>query len=145
MMRRHIGIVGVMLATAAALSGHGAKAQQLGTYAQPLNGFSPMRGQPGERLPLRVQVQYHIQAPSDRNAALDDQKSTIEAGHAALYDLARRECDALQKSFDGDCRVVALNVGNTGQGFGPGEALQLNATATIEIVPRPPVQPVKPQ
>lgn len=131
-------------ALAAALTLGPARAEQFGGYAPPSGGFNAPRSQVGDRAPLRVQVTYQVQLPSDRNATLEDQAGAIVTAHAALYDLAKRECDLLVKDFDGDCRVVNLSVSNAMQTFGPSAAMPFNASATIEMTPRPAAPAPKP-
>ena len=128
---------------ATVISGKG-EAQDFTPYGPGYNGSGFPRSPPGQTGSLRVQVNVQIQMPAPRDATLEAQKAAIQTAHAALYDLTAHECETVSKTFDGDCRVTGVNLGNNVQNFGPSPMTTFNATVTIEVAPHPSAPPAPP-
>ncbi len=134
----------IAVAVLAIVASGAGQAQDFTPYGSGFNGPGLFRNQPGQPGPLRIQVNVQMQTAANRDATLEAQKAAIQTAHAALYDLAARECETVSKTFDGDCRVTGLNLGNNSQGFGPSPTATFNATVTIEVTPHPPAPPAPP-
>ena len=81
----------------------------------------------------RVQVNYQLQVPTDRNGSVDDQKASIATVHDALYDLIAHECEHLQTAFKADCRIASMSIGNIGQTFNNTSTATASASATFDL------------
>ncbi len=94
---------------------------------------------------IRVQVNYQLQVPFDRSGTTEDQKTAITASHGVLYELVAHECQLLQVSFAGDCRITSLSVTNMAQPYNGAMTIPVNANAVFDIVQRVAAKPAAPK
>ena len=111
-----------------------ARAATFTDITQQLDAADQATRPPPKPAAVHVQVNYQLQAPGSRADALEEQKANIASSHAALYQMAARECEQLKVILDGDCRIVSITINNVSQGYNQvNPSLQVGASANFEL------------
>jgi hypothetical protein len=96
----------------------------------------------------RIAVSVHLTSPAPAITATSDWTKAIATASQSLDDVIAYECEVLRTTLKGDCHLIHSNTGGnvgsrTSAGLpfaGANTAINVNANATFEIVPRAPAQ-----